>query len=159
ISAATRCPRSTSRSAKATCAPSAMKRRTVASPIPEAPPVTAATFPLSCPIDTILLCAVPDLLRTLALCYCPALIKSAQRSAIIIVVTLVLARTTSGMMEASATRKPKRRGHRPGAEYDCPAFDAKTLATTVDLNTYGRCAAEQKTTHQHTRPDGEVEAV
>jgi hypothetical protein len=39
----------------------------VASPIPEAPPVTAATFPLSCPIDTILLCVVPDLVRTLAL--------------------------------------------------------------------------------------------
>src|SRR5215468_2016599 len=45
---------------------------------------------------------------TSMLCYCPALIKSAQRSAIIIVVTLVLARTTSGMMEASATRKPER---------------------------------------------------
>ena len=43
---------------KATCAPSAMKRRTVASPIPDAPPVTAATFPLSCPIDPILLCVV-----------------------------------------------------------------------------------------------------
>jgi len=36
---------------KDTCAPSAIKRRTVASPIPDAPPVTAATFPLSCPID------------------------------------------------------------------------------------------------------------
>jgi hypothetical protein len=29
--------------------------------------VTAATLPLSCPIDTILLCVVPDLVRTLAL--------------------------------------------------------------------------------------------
>src|SRR5207248_412643 len=48
ISAATRLPRSTSRSAKATFAPSATKRRTVASPMPEAPPVMAATFPLSC---------------------------------------------------------------------------------------------------------------
>src|SRR5216683_7122428 len=67
ISAATRWPRSTSRSAKATCAPSAMKRRTVASPIPDAPPVTAATLPLSCPIDPILRCVVPDLVRTLAL--------------------------------------------------------------------------------------------
>src|SRR5262249_19612807 len=47
ISAATRLPRSTSRSAKATFAPSFTNRRTVASPIPEAPPVTAATFPLS----------------------------------------------------------------------------------------------------------------
>src|SRR5689334_22616710 len=65
ISAATRWPRSTSRSAKATCAPSAMKRRTVASPIPDAPPVTAATFPLSCPIDTILLCVILELVRTL----------------------------------------------------------------------------------------------
>jgi len=32
--------------------------------------------------------------------------KSAARSAIIMVVTLVLARTTSGITEASATRKP-----------------------------------------------------
>src|SRR5436853_4166838 len=47
ISAATRLPRSTSRSAKATLAPSVTNRRTVASPIPEAPPVTAATFPFS----------------------------------------------------------------------------------------------------------------
>ena len=35
---------------------------------------------------------------------CLALMKSAQRSAIIMVVTLVLARTTSGMIEASATQ-------------------------------------------------------
>src|SRR5215831_4277502 len=47
ISAATRLPRSASRSAKATFAPSFTNRRTVASPIPEAPPVTAATFPFS----------------------------------------------------------------------------------------------------------------
>jgi hypothetical protein len=47
ISAATRLPRSTSRSANATFAPSVTNRRTVASPIPEAPPVTAATFPFS----------------------------------------------------------------------------------------------------------------
>src|SRR5262245_32685305 len=47
ISSATRLPRSTSRSAKATFAPSITNRRTVASPIPEAPPVTAATLPLS----------------------------------------------------------------------------------------------------------------
>lgn len=38
--------------------------------------------------------------------YRPALIQSATRSAIIIVVTLVLARTTSGMIDASATRRP-----------------------------------------------------
>jgi len=49
---------------KDTCAPSAIKRRTVASPIPDAPPVTAATLPLSCPIDTILRCVVSDLVRT-----------------------------------------------------------------------------------------------
>src|SRR5437762_6424454 len=47
ISAATRLPRSTSRSANATFAPSATNRRTVASPMPDAPPVTAAIFPLS----------------------------------------------------------------------------------------------------------------
>src|SRR5439155_74380 len=46
-SAATRLPRSASRSAKATFAPSVTNRRTVASPIPDAPPVTAATFPFS----------------------------------------------------------------------------------------------------------------
>src|SRR5439155_23650136 len=46
-SAATPLPRSASRSAKATVAPSVTNRRTVASPIPEAPPVTAATFPFS----------------------------------------------------------------------------------------------------------------
>src|SRR5438477_1051517 len=46
-SAATRLPRSTSRSANATLAPSATNRRTVASPMPDAPPVTAAIFPLS----------------------------------------------------------------------------------------------------------------
>src|SRR5437879_3457721 len=47
ISAATRLPRSTSRSANTTFAPSATNRRTVASPMPDAPPVTAAIFPLS----------------------------------------------------------------------------------------------------------------
>src|SRR5206468_625975 len=47
ISAATRLPRSTSRSANATLAPSVTNRRTVASPMPDAPPVTAATLPLS----------------------------------------------------------------------------------------------------------------
>src|SRR5713101_4316141 len=47
ISVATRLPRSTSRSANATFAPSVTNRRTVASPIPDAPPETAATFPLS----------------------------------------------------------------------------------------------------------------
>src|SRR5438552_13568610 len=47
ISAATRLPRSTSRSANATVAPSATNRRTVASPMPDAPPVTAAIFPRS----------------------------------------------------------------------------------------------------------------
>src|SRR5207245_704919 len=47
ISAATRLPRSASRSANATRAPSATNRRTVASPMPDAPPVTAAIFPLS----------------------------------------------------------------------------------------------------------------
>src|SRR5262249_34498955 len=35
----------------------------------------------------------------------PSLIKSAHRSAIIMAATLVLARTTSGMIEASATRR------------------------------------------------------
>src|SRR5256885_15371855 len=47
ISAATRLPRSTSRSANTTLAPSATNRRTVASPMPDPPPVTAAIFPLS----------------------------------------------------------------------------------------------------------------
>src|SRR5438270_4669243 len=47
ISAATRLPRSTSRSANATVAPSATNRRTVASPMPDAPRVTATIFPLS----------------------------------------------------------------------------------------------------------------
>src|SRR5512132_3090153 len=47
ISAATRLPRSPSRSANATFAPSATKRRTVASPMPDAPLVTAAIFPVS----------------------------------------------------------------------------------------------------------------
>src|SRR3989441_9651140 len=47
IPAATRLPRSTSRSANATLAPSATNRRTVASPMPDAPPVTAAIFPVS----------------------------------------------------------------------------------------------------------------
>ena len=50
ISAATRLPRSASRSAKATFAPSFTNRRTVASPIPEAPPLTAATFSSSRPM-------------------------------------------------------------------------------------------------------------
>src|SRR5579859_5174237 len=49
-SAATRWPRSSSRSQNATLAPSATKRLTVASPIPDAPPVTAATLPSSLPI-------------------------------------------------------------------------------------------------------------
>src|SRR5438876_1295631 len=52
ISAATRLPRSTSRSANATFAPSATNRRTVASPMPDAPPVTAAIFPLSRSMST-----------------------------------------------------------------------------------------------------------
>src|ERR1043166_9105571 len=52
ISAATRLPRPTSRSAKATFAPSATNRRTVASPMPDAPPVTAAIFPLSRSMST-----------------------------------------------------------------------------------------------------------
>src|SRR5262249_23402110 len=47
ISAATRLPRSASRSANTTLAPSITNRRTVASPMPEAPPVTAVTFPSS----------------------------------------------------------------------------------------------------------------
>jgi len=38
--------------------------------------------------------------------YFPSLIQSATRSAIMIVVALVLARTTSGMTEASTTRRP-----------------------------------------------------
>jgi hypothetical protein len=49
-SAATRSPRSPSRSQNATLAPSATKRLTVASPMPDAPPVTAATLPSSLPI-------------------------------------------------------------------------------------------------------------
>src|SRR5277367_4329100 len=49
-SAATRSPRSPSRSQNATLAPSATKRLTVASPIPEAPPVTAATLLSSLPM-------------------------------------------------------------------------------------------------------------
>src|SRR3984893_13108320 len=49
-SAATRSPRSPSRSQNATLAPSATKRLTVASPIPDAPPVTAATLPSSLPM-------------------------------------------------------------------------------------------------------------
>src|SRR5438552_3240063 len=53
ISAATRLPRSTSRSANATFAPSATNRRTVASPMPDAPPVTAAIFPLSRSMSTV----------------------------------------------------------------------------------------------------------
>src|SRR6266542_357291 len=54
ISSATRRPRSTSRSAMAICAPSSAKSRAVASPMPEAPPVTAATFPPSRPIPNVL---------------------------------------------------------------------------------------------------------
>src|SRR5690348_6904154 len=49
-SAATRWPRSPSRSQNATLAPSATKRLTVASPIPDAPPVTAAILPSSLPM-------------------------------------------------------------------------------------------------------------
>src|SRR5207248_4551812 len=49
-SAATRRPRSPSRSQNATLAPSATKGLTVASPIPDAPPVTAAILPSSLPI-------------------------------------------------------------------------------------------------------------
>src|SRR5690348_3558997 len=49
-SAATRWPRSPSQSQNATLAPSATKRLTVASPIPDAPPVTAATLPSSLPM-------------------------------------------------------------------------------------------------------------
>src|SRR5262245_47810718 len=49
-SAATRRPRSPSRSQNATLAPSATKRLTVASPIPDAPPVTAAILPSSLPM-------------------------------------------------------------------------------------------------------------
>src|SRR3989441_11432459 len=47
ISAATRLPRSTSRSANATLAPSATNRRTVAARWPAAPPVPGAIFPVS----------------------------------------------------------------------------------------------------------------
>ena len=66
ISAATRWPRSTSRSARATCA---FSDETPHGGLtnPDAPPVTAATLPLSCPIDPILRCVIPDLVRTLAL--------------------------------------------------------------------------------------------
>src|SRR5207248_10642995 len=49
-SAATRWPRSPSRSQNATLAPSATKRLTVASPFPDAPPVTAANLPSSLPM-------------------------------------------------------------------------------------------------------------
>jgi CHAT domain-containing protein len=49
-SAATRWPRSPTRSQNVTLAPSARKRLTVASPIPDAPPVTAATLPSSLPM-------------------------------------------------------------------------------------------------------------
>src|SRR5689334_1206120 len=45
-----RWPRSPSRSQNATLAPSATKRLTVASPIPDAPPVTAATLPSNLPM-------------------------------------------------------------------------------------------------------------
>src|SRR5438270_8577717 len=55
-SAATRSPRSPSRSQNATLAPSATKRLTVASPIPDAPPVTAATLPSSLPMFATLHC-------------------------------------------------------------------------------------------------------
>src|SRR5439155_3710063 len=55
-SAATRWPRSPSRSQNATLAPSATKRLTVASPIPDAPPVTAATLPSSLPMFATLHC-------------------------------------------------------------------------------------------------------
>ena len=50
----------------------------------------------------------PSRLRAIASIFLPqpALISSATRSPIIIVVTFVLARMQSGMMEASATRKP-----------------------------------------------------
>lgn len=40
--------------------------------------------------------------------YFPALMNSAIRSPIIIVVTFVLARMQSGIMDASATRRPSR---------------------------------------------------
>src|SRR5438094_718716 len=55
-SAATLWPRSPSRSQNATIAPSATKRLTVASPIPDAPPVTAAILPSSLPIFATLHC-------------------------------------------------------------------------------------------------------
>jgi hypothetical protein len=55
-SAATRWPRSPSRSQNATLAPSATKRLTVASPIPDAPPVTAATLPSNLPMFAALHC-------------------------------------------------------------------------------------------------------
>src|SRR6266704_839700 len=45
--------------------------------------------------------------------YLPALIKSATRSPIIIVVALVLARIQSGMMEASAIHRPSSPWTRP----------------------------------------------
>src|SRR5207248_3958814 len=57
-SAATRWPRSPSRSQNATLAPSARKRLTVASPIPDAPPVTAATLPSSLPMFATFHCIV-----------------------------------------------------------------------------------------------------
>src|SRR6516162_4802726 len=57
-SAATRSPRSSSRSQNATLAPSATKRLTVASPIPDAPPVTAATLPSSLPMFATFHCIV-----------------------------------------------------------------------------------------------------
>jgi hypothetical protein len=50
IRSSCRRPRSPSRSQNATLAPSATKRLTVASPIPDAPPVTAANLPLSLPM-------------------------------------------------------------------------------------------------------------
>src|SRR5262249_9195062 len=50
ISATTRGPASSSMSAHTTAAPSAAKRRSVAAPIPDAPPVTIATLPARRPI-------------------------------------------------------------------------------------------------------------
>ena len=55
-SAANRWPRSPSRSQNATRAPSATNRLTVASPIPDAPPVTAATLPSSRPMSVPFAC-------------------------------------------------------------------------------------------------------
>src|SRR6187549_1004710 len=49
-SAASAFPLASSRSPTATCAPSSRKRFTVASPIPEHPPVTTATLPSSLPM-------------------------------------------------------------------------------------------------------------